>query len=169
MLGFRNGRPPPKKISVVLNRKEAEDITFITEFETLFQRVIHEMRVARKSIPQLKSCCERCCETSILSVSRCAKDSIHTSSIHAHDSSASTFAVGKLNHVAIAVPDVQAAATRYREVLGAHTSSPQPLPEHGVRVVFVTLEVMIREQELMHIGDFFLFNADSDVFYLPRC
>jgi methylmalonyl-CoA/ethylmalonyl-CoA epimerase len=47
--------------------------------------------------------------------------------------------IGRLNHVAIVVPDLEAAATRYRDVLGAETGAPQDLPEHGVTVVFVTL------------------------------
>jgi methylmalonyl-CoA/ethylmalonyl-CoA epimerase len=47
--------------------------------------------------------------------------------------------IGRLNHVAIAVPDLAAAAARYRAVLGAEVSPPQALPEHGVTVVFVTL------------------------------
>lgn len=47
--------------------------------------------------------------------------------------------IGRLNHVAIAVPDVAAAAALYRDTLGAAVSAPQALPEHGVTVVFVTL------------------------------
>jgi methylmalonyl-CoA/ethylmalonyl-CoA epimerase len=47
--------------------------------------------------------------------------------------------IGRLNHVAIAVPDLAAASGVYRQVLGAHTSPPQKLPEHGVSVVFVEL------------------------------
>ena len=47
--------------------------------------------------------------------------------------------IGRLNHVAIAVPDLDVAATRYRDALGADVSDPQSLPEHGVRVVFVEL------------------------------
>lgn len=47
--------------------------------------------------------------------------------------------IGRLNHVAIVVPDVKAAATLYREMLGAHVSEPVPLPAHGVTTVFVTL------------------------------
>ena len=47
--------------------------------------------------------------------------------------------IGRLNHVAIAVPDLAAAAARYREALGAEVGPPVDLPEHGVRVVFVTL------------------------------
>ncbi|MEN0000631.1 MAG: methylmalonyl-CoA epimerase [Pseudomonadota bacterium] len=45
--------------------------------------------------------------------------------------------IGRLNHVAIAVPDLAAAAAKYRDLLGAHVSDRQELPEHGVAVVFV--------------------------------
>lgn len=48
--------------------------------------------------------------------------------------------LGRLNHVALAVPDLDAAARLYRERLGARVSEPQRMPEHGVRVVFVSLE-----------------------------
>lgn len=47
--------------------------------------------------------------------------------------------IGRLNHVAIAVPDLAAAVHTYREVLGARVSEPQDEPDHGVRVVFVDL------------------------------
>jgi methylmalonyl-CoA/ethylmalonyl-CoA epimerase len=47
--------------------------------------------------------------------------------------------LGRLNHVAIAVPDLAAASATYRDTLGAVVSAPQPLPEHGVTVVFVEL------------------------------
>jgi len=47
--------------------------------------------------------------------------------------------LGRLNHVAIAVPDLAAAASIYGGTLGAEVSAPQPLPEHGVTVVFVAL------------------------------
>jgi methylmalonyl-CoA/ethylmalonyl-CoA epimerase len=47
--------------------------------------------------------------------------------------------IGRLNHVAIVVPDLAAAAARYRDVLGARVSAPLPLPGHGVTVVFVEL------------------------------
>jgi methylmalonyl-CoA/ethylmalonyl-CoA epimerase len=47
--------------------------------------------------------------------------------------------IGRLNHVAIVVPDVAAAAALYRNALGARVSAPQPLPAHGVTVVFVEL------------------------------
>jgi methylmalonyl-CoA/ethylmalonyl-CoA epimerase len=47
--------------------------------------------------------------------------------------------IGRLNHVALAVPDLAAAAAQYRDTLGARVSAPDALPEHGVTVVFVTL------------------------------
>ena len=47
--------------------------------------------------------------------------------------------IGRLNHVAIVVPDLTVAAAVYRETLGASVSEPHPLPEHGVTVVFVEL------------------------------
>ncbi len=47
--------------------------------------------------------------------------------------------IGRLNHVAVAVPDLAAAVARYRDTLGAHVSAPVAQPEHGVTVVFVTL------------------------------
>lgn len=47
--------------------------------------------------------------------------------------------IGRLNHVAIAVPDLQSASAFYASTLGATVSAPHPLPEHGVTVVFVTL------------------------------
>jgi methylmalonyl-CoA/ethylmalonyl-CoA epimerase len=47
--------------------------------------------------------------------------------------------IGRLNHVAIVVPDAAAARTTYRQMLGARVSEPCPLPAHGVTVVFVEL------------------------------
>ena len=47
--------------------------------------------------------------------------------------------LGRLNHVAIAVRDLAAAAEVYRATLGADVSEPLPLPDHGVTTVFVTL------------------------------
>jgi methylmalonyl-CoA/ethylmalonyl-CoA epimerase len=48
--------------------------------------------------------------------------------------------IGRLNHIAIAVPDLAAAAALYRDTLGAKVSAPADLPEHGVTTVFVELE-----------------------------
>ena len=47
--------------------------------------------------------------------------------------------LGRLNHVAIAVPDLAAGTAVYRSMLGAKVSDPQPEPAHGVTVVFVEL------------------------------
>jgi methylmalonyl-CoA/ethylmalonyl-CoA epimerase len=47
--------------------------------------------------------------------------------------------IGRLNHVAIAVPDLEEGIRLYRDVLGADVSEPQDEPDHGVRVVFVEL------------------------------
>lgn len=47
--------------------------------------------------------------------------------------------IGKLNHVAIVVPDLEAATTIYRDTLGAAVSDRVPLPAHGVTTVFVEL------------------------------
>lgn len=47
--------------------------------------------------------------------------------------------IGRLNHIAIAVPDLTAATAVYADVLGARVSPPLPQPDHGVTVVFITL------------------------------
>jgi methylmalonyl-CoA/ethylmalonyl-CoA epimerase len=47
--------------------------------------------------------------------------------------------IGRLNHVAIAVKDLAAATSLYRDALGATVTEPLPQPEHGVTVVFITL------------------------------
>jgi methylmalonyl-CoA/ethylmalonyl-CoA epimerase len=48
--------------------------------------------------------------------------------------------IGRLNHVAIAVPDLKAASAVYRDTLGAKVSAPVAQPDHGVTTVFVELE-----------------------------
>lgn len=45
--------------------------------------------------------------------------------------------LGRLNHVALAVPDIAAASAHYRNTLGAKVSAPQALPDHGVTIVFI--------------------------------
>ncbi|HHG90956.1 MAG TPA: methylmalonyl-CoA epimerase [Devosia sp.] len=79
--------------------------------------------------------------------------------------------IGKLNHVAIAVPDLEAATARYRDLLGADVSAPQDLPEHGVSVVFVTLDNT--KIELLHplgrnspVAGFLVRNPDGGVHHL---
>ena len=47
--------------------------------------------------------------------------------------------IGRLNHVAIAVPDLENASALYRDSLGAKVGAPQDQPDHGVRVVFIEL------------------------------
>ena len=47
--------------------------------------------------------------------------------------------IGKLNHVAIVVPDLKAATATYRDTLGARVTAPMNLPDHGVTTVFVEL------------------------------
>ncbi len=56
--------------------------------------------------------------------------------------------IGKLNHVAIAVPDLAAACAQYRDTLGATVSAPADEPDHGVTVVFV--ELPNTKIELLH-------------------
>jgi methylmalonyl-CoA/ethylmalonyl-CoA epimerase len=56
--------------------------------------------------------------------------------------------IGRLNHVAIAVPDLTAAAAQYREMLGARVSTPEPQPRHRVTTVFV--ELPNSKIELLH-------------------
>ena len=79
--------------------------------------------------------------------------------------------IGKLNHVAIAVPDLEAATARYRDVLGADVSAPVPLPDHGVTTVFVNLpnskiELISPLGENSPIAKFLERNPDGGVHHL---
>ncbi len=56
--------------------------------------------------------------------------------------------IGKLNHIAVAVPDLAAACAVYRDTLGAQVSAPLDLPAHGVTTVFV--ELSNARIELLH-------------------
>jgi methylmalonyl-CoA/ethylmalonyl-CoA epimerase len=56
--------------------------------------------------------------------------------------------IGRLNHVAIAVPDLEKASEVYRNTLGARVSPPLPQPDHGVTVVFI--ELPNTKIELLH-------------------
>lgn len=56
--------------------------------------------------------------------------------------------IGKLNHIAIAVPDLAKASALYRDTLGAKVSAPVSMPEHGVTTVFV--ELPNTKIELLH-------------------
>ena len=60
--------------------------------------------------------------------------------------------IGRLNHIAIAVPDLDKASELYRTVMGAKVSAPKAQPAHGVTVVFV--ELPNTKIELLHpLGD----------------
>ncbi|MEX2128763.1 MAG: methylmalonyl-CoA epimerase [Xanthobacteraceae bacterium] len=79
--------------------------------------------------------------------------------------------IGRLNHVAIAVPDLAAAAAKYRSALGADVSDPVPLPEHGVTTVFVTLpnskiELIAQLGDNSPIASFFRRNPDGGIHHL---
>ena len=56
--------------------------------------------------------------------------------------------IGRLNHVAIVVPDLEAASAVYRDTLGAEVSAPKDMPDHGVTTVFV--ELPNTKIELLH-------------------
>ena len=60
--------------------------------------------------------------------------------------------IERLDHIAIAVPDLDAAIEIYRDILGANVTKPIDLPEHGVRVSFVELE-NTKIELLYPIGD----------------
>ncbi len=79
--------------------------------------------------------------------------------------------IGKLNHVAIAVPNLQAASMTYRDILGAKTSDPVALPEHGVSTVFVTLnntkiELLEPLGEASPIANFLLKNPSGGIHHV---
>lgn len=79
--------------------------------------------------------------------------------------------IGNLNHVAIAVPDLEAASARYRDVLGAKVSEPLDQPAHGVTVVFVELpnakiELLYPLGEDSPIGNFLERNPAGGVHHL---
>lgn len=80
------------------------------------------------------------------------KNGISTSAILCQGMEEKLWKLGKLNHVAIAVPDLEQASKMYRNVLGADVSDVQDLPEHGVSTVFVNLGNT--KLELLHpLGD----------------
>jgi methylmalonyl-CoA/ethylmalonyl-CoA epimerase len=79
--------------------------------------------------------------------------------------------IGRLNHVAIAVPDLAAATAKYRDVLGAKVSAPLALPEHGVTTVFVELpntkiELLVPLGEGSPIAKFLERNPDGGIHHL---
>ncbi|WP_460452124.1 methylmalonyl-CoA epimerase [Alsobacter sp. SYSU BS001988] len=79
--------------------------------------------------------------------------------------------IGRLNHVAIAVRDIEAASRLYRDTLGADVSPPTDQPEHGVTVVFVNLpntkiEFLQPLGENSPIAKFLEKNADGGIHHL---
>lgn len=79
--------------------------------------------------------------------------------------------IGRLNHVAIAVPDLEAATATYRDTLGAKVSEPLDLPEHGVTTVFVELpntkiELLKPLGETSPIAKFLEKNADGGIHHV---
>ena len=79
--------------------------------------------------------------------------------------------IGRLNHIAIAVPDLDKAAELYRTVMGAKVSAPKAQPAHGVTVVFV--ELPNTKIELLHplgekspIANFLARNADGGIHHV---
>ena len=79
--------------------------------------------------------------------------------------------IGRLNHVAIAVPDLESAAARYRDMLGAQVNPPQDEPEHGVTVVFIDLpntriELMQPLGDASPIAAFLQRNPDGGIHHL---
>ncbi len=79
--------------------------------------------------------------------------------------------IGRLNHVAIAVPDLVKASALYRETLGAKVSAPLPQPDHGVTVVFVDLpntkiELLAPLGEASPIAKFLARNPDGGMHHL---
>ena len=79
--------------------------------------------------------------------------------------------IGNINHIAIAVPDLETAAARWRDTLGADVSAPQSLPEHGVRIVLVTqpnskVELMEPLGESSPIAAFLARNPDGGMHHI---
>ena len=79
--------------------------------------------------------------------------------------------IGRLNHIAIAVPDLDKAAKLYATVMGAKVSPPKAQPAHGVTVVFV--ELPNTKIELLHplgekspIANILARNADGGIHHV---
>ena len=79
--------------------------------------------------------------------------------------------IGRINHIAIAVPDVMAAARQWETILGAKVSAPQTLPQHGVRIVFVIapngkVELMEPFGEASPIASFLARNENGGIHHI---
>ncbi|KAJ8407718.1 hypothetical protein AAFF_G00267620 [Aldrovandia affinis] len=93
-------------------------------------------------------------KVAVAGISQCARHVVpglrtfSTSQFLCQGAPGSVWKLGRLNHVAIAVPDLEKATALYRDVLGAQVSAVMPLPEHGVYTVFV--ELGNTKLELLH-------------------
>ena len=79
--------------------------------------------------------------------------------------------IGRINHIAIAVPDLTVATSKWRGDLGAECSAPQDLPEHGVRIVFVSqpngkVELMEPLGETSPIAGFLAKNPEGGMHHI---
>ena len=79
--------------------------------------------------------------------------------------------IGRLNHVAIVVPDLRAAARQYRDMLGAEVTEPVDLPDHGVTTIFVDtgnskIELLYPLGEASPITNFLERNPSGGVHHL---
>jgi len=79
--------------------------------------------------------------------------------------------IGRLNHIALVVPDLEAAAANWKKALGAEVSQPQALPEHGVTVVFIDtgnskIELLEPMGDESPIARFLDRNADGGMHHL---
>lgn len=105
-----------------------------------------------QNIQHSSSHCTSICSYSVAGISRCAQipllRALSTTAPLRQDVPASLWKLGRLNHIAIAVPDMEKATALYRDVLGATVSEKVPLPDHGVYTVFV--ELGNTKLELLH-------------------
>ena len=79
--------------------------------------------------------------------------------------------IGRLNHVAIVVPDLERASRTYRETLGAKVSAPKDQPDHGVTVVFVELpntkiELLQKLGDASPVAKFLERNPDGGIHHI---
>lgn len=93
-------------------------------------------------------------KVAITGLSKCARHTLPITRAHSTTNPlrqgvpGSVWKLGRLNHIAIAVPDLEKATALYRDFLGAQVSDKVPLPEHGVSTVFV--ELGNTKLELLH-------------------
>ena len=79
--------------------------------------------------------------------------------------------IGRINHIAIVVPNLDKAALQWRNRLGASISAPKILPEHGVRLVFVkapncAVELLEPYGDKSPIAGFLIRNPDGGMHHI---